>query len=112
MAYQWPGNVRELENVIERSVILAGPGQLITGEHLADLGGVGSPVSQRAGGAISDTGGLVTIPEEGVNLEELEKEHILEALRKAGGNKSKAARLLHMSRRRLYSRMNHHNIEY
>ena len=112
MSYRWPGNVRELENVIERAVILAGPGQLITGEHLADLGGDRSPVSGQDSGAISDAGGLVTIPEEGVNLEELEKQHILEALRKAGGNKSRAARLLHMSRRRLYSRMDHHKIEY
>ncbi len=109
-AYEWPGNVRELENVVERAVILAGPGSEITAAHLADLSTVASAGSEKpdSRSAVS----RVIIPDEGVDLEELEKEHILEALRKAGGNKSEAARLLTISRRRLYSRMNHHNIEY
>jgi two-component system NtrC family response regulator len=110
--YNWPGNVRELENVVERAVILAGSGGEITPVHLADL------ATEAGRNGISQEGGRpvaaqeVTIPDEGVDLEELEKQHILEALRKAGGNKSEAARLLSISRRRLYSRMNHHNIEY
>ncbi len=101
--YRWPGNVRELENVIERASILAGPGEEITAAFIAHLNA--TPALHE------DTPG-VTIPEGGVDIEDLEKQHILEALRQAGGNKSEAARLLHMTRRRLYSRMQHHDIEY
>ena len=108
--YDWPGNVRELENVVERAVILAGPGRPITGEHLADLAAAVPGTGTAA--PIPESAGSVSIPDEGVDLEELEKQHILEALRKTGGNKSEAARLLHISRRRLYSRMNHHGIDY
>ena len=101
--YRWPGNVRELENVIERAVILAGPGEEITARFISHLEAIPE----------SDEGApRVTIPEGGVDIEDLEKQHILEALRKSEGNKSEAARLLHMSRRRLYSRMQHHDIEY
>ncbi len=101
--YGWPGNVRELENVIERAAILAGPGQEITARFISHLEAI--PVHR-------EDAPRVTIPEGGVDIEDLEKQHILEALRKAGGNKSEAARLLHMTRRRLYSRMQHHDIEY
>lgn len=101
--YGWPGNVRELENVIERAAILAGPGQEITARFISHLEAI--PVDREGEPR-------VTIPEGGVDIEDLEKQHILEALRKAGGNKSAAARLLHMTRRRLYSRMQHHDIEY
>ena len=101
--YRWPGNVRELENVIERAAILAGSGQEITARFISHLEAI--PVHR-------EDAPRVTIPEGGVDIEDLEKQHILEALRKAGGNKSEAARLLHMTRRRLYSRMQHHDIEY
>ncbi len=101
--YGWPGNVRELENVIERAAILAGPGQEIAARFISHLEAI--PVHR-------EDAPRVTIPEGGVDIEDLEKQHILEALRKAGGNKSEAARLLHMTRRRLYSRMQHHDIEY
>ncbi len=101
--YGWPGNVRELENVIERASILAGPDEEITGELISQLLGEGGTAAGEQ---------RVTIPDTGVDIEELEKQHIVEALRKAGGNKTEAARLLHMSRRRLYSRMDHHKIEY
>jgi len=101
--YRWPGNVRELENVIERASILAGPGEEVTTALIAHL--QEAPV-------FPDGVTGVTIPEGGVDIEELEKQHILEAIRQAGGNKSEAARLLHMTRRRLYSRMQHHDIDY
>jgi len=101
--YGWPGNVRELENVIERAGILAGPDGEITGELISQLLGEGGTAAGEQ---------RVTIPDTGVDIEELEKQHIVEALRKAGGNKTEAARLLHISRRRLYSRMDHHKIEY
>jgi two-component system, NtrC family, response regulator AtoC len=105
MRYDWPGNIRELENVLERAVILAGDAKRIEPVHLvglpeADAGEPGGPGSRP-----------VHIPPQGVDLEELEKQHILAALKRTEGNKSEAARLLHMSRRRLYSRLTHHRIE-
>ncbi len=106
--YDWPGNVRELENVIERATILAGPGGRITAE---DLSWLAAPEPAGSGGPERDPQRVV-IPAGGVNLEELEKGHLLEALRRTGGNKTEAARLLHMSRRRLYSRLDHHGITY
>jgi DNA-binding NtrC family response regulator len=111
VGYAWPGNIRELENVVERAVILAGPGRPVEAEHLAmpssGAGLRGPDVGSGPGPAAG-----VTIPDRGVDLEEMERRHILEALRKTEGNKTESARLLHMSRRRLYSRMKHHGIEY
>lgn len=112
--HNWPGNVRELENVIERASILAGPREEITARLLSSL----SQTTALAGGeAVAEdirtiSEDRVVIPDEGVNMEELERSYILRAVEKAGGNKTEAARLLHMTRRRLYSRMTHHNIDY
>ncbi len=93
MNFDWPGNVRELENVIERAVILRGEGP-ISPEHLPqhlDFKGAKAAISE--------------LPDEGIVLEEHERDLIRKALRKADGNKSKAANLLGITRRRLYSMM-------
>jgi DNA-binding NtrC family response regulator len=87
----WPGNVRELENALERALILAGEGAVEPGH----LGG-GAPSRARAG-TVADL--LV----EGFELDALERDLILAALEKAGGNKAQAARMLGVSRRRMYS---------
>jgi two-component system response regulator AtoC len=89
MHYDWPGNVRELENVIERAVILA-EGEKIDDSHLSLL---------------SPSMGSASRPQEELNLEKLERQSILQALQKSGGNKAEAARLLGITRRALYSRM-------
>lgn len=89
LAYDWPGNVRELENVVERALILAGEGRITP-----DLLPFGRPRANR-----------MELPDEGVSLEEVERELIIRALEKAGWNKAKAAKLLGITRRRLYSRM-------
>jgi len=95
MKYSWPGNVRELENVVERSLILAGE-EVVTPDHL--------PVHIRGEGVYNDSPAF-EIPDEGLSIEEVEKNLIHKALHKAGGNKSKAAKLLGITRRRLYSMM-------
>ncbi len=110
--YPWPGNVRELENVIERSTILSGSGNPIGPEHLAMPSASGVPGAPPGRGGGRSIPGDVTIPESGIDLEDLERQHILEALRRSEGNKTEAAQLLKMSRRRLYSRMKHHEIDY
>lgn len=91
--HHWPGNVRELENVIERAIILCGD-QPISIEHFP-----AHILAQKPARKFSE------LPDEGINLEEHERELILQALAKAKGNKSKAAILLGISRRRLYSMM-------
>ena len=100
--HPFPGNIRELENHLERALILAGPGP-IGPEHLPGLGG--SSMTQ-----VQASERLPEIPDEGVSLEELEKRYILSALEKTSGNKSRAAQLLGMTRRTLYSRMERHGI--
>ena len=98
--YSFPGNVRELEHTIERALILAGS-DAITTEHLS--------FAQSAPAAAGPTW-VPTIPPEGLSLEVLEKELILQALERAAGNKSAAARLLGLTRRTLYSRMEKHGL--
>lgn len=93
--YRWPGNVRELENVIERSLIMSTTG-IIKEEDL--------PRHVRSLPS-TPTSGSLDIPTEGISLEQVERDLIKNALNKAGGNKSKAAKLLGITRRKLYSMM-------
>jgi DNA-binding NtrC family response regulator len=102
LSHPLPGNVRELENLVERAAILAGKGP-IRPEHV--------PVASSPAAAASGGPCLVPeIPDEGLSLESLEKELILRALDKARGNKSQAARLLGLTRRTLYSRLERHGL--
>ena len=98
LSYDWPGNIRELKNVLERAVILSGGEPLTVEEFSLQIDS--APLEGSAGGS-RQAGGL----------EETEKEMILAALEKAGGNKTEAARLLGITRRRLYSRMKAHRLK-
>ncbi|RMF54929.1 MAG: sigma-54-dependent Fis family transcriptional regulator [Calditrichaeota bacterium] len=96
MDYDWPGNVRELQNAIERAAIVCDG--IIRVEDL--------PLNIRSSRALSSASGKwFELPEEGIHLDEFEKELIRQALEKAGGNKTRAAELLGITRRRLYSMM-------
>jgi DNA-binding NtrC family response regulator len=99
-AYSWPGNVRELENAIERAVALS------RGARLApdDL-----PERVRASGGASAI--ITRASERNLTLRELEREYIFEALRKAGGNKTRAAELLGLDRKTLYRRLEEYRAE-
>ena len=94
VAYDWPGNVRELENALTRALVLAG-GAPIAVEHL--------PAVRRQVPQLSHLLDLLLGP--GFSLDTLERDMIHHALLKAGGNKARAARLLGITRRRLYSRL-------
>jgi DNA-binding NtrC family response regulator len=84
VSYDWPGNVRELRNVIERIVVLEG-GDTILPEHLpAEIRREPPP----------HPGQMVSLPEEGVSLDEMEKALMVQALAKANGNRARAARLI------------------
>ncbi|MCH7680875.1 sigma-54-dependent Fis family transcriptional regulator, partial [candidate division KSB1 bacterium] len=93
--YRWQGNVRELENVIERSLIMSNTDKITERDlppHVKNVPALGAS-------------GSFEIPDEGLFLAEVEKKLIKNALNKAGGNKSKAAKLLGITRRKLYSMM-------
>jgi DNA-binding NtrC family response regulator len=92
--YHWPGNVRELQNIIERACALAKGTVLAVGDIHLDL----RPAKTGNGAA---TGFLP----DGMTLEQWEDEMIQEALRRANGNKSQAARLLGLSRNALRYRL-------
>ena len=93
--YDWPGNVRELENLLERLVVL-GRSDTIAAADLPEALRRDAP---RFGGARID------LPPDGIVLEEVERGLIEEALRRADGNQSAAARFLGISRQTLIYRM-------
>jgi two-component system, NtrC family, response regulator AtoC len=97
LAYRWPGNVRELRNLIERVVLLE-EGERLEVEHLPpELAG-------RRVASDEDTGGLPT-------LAQMEADHISEVLRLTAGNKSRAARILGISRQGLIEKVRRLRIE-
>ncbi len=95
LSYHWPGNIRQMKNIVKRATLLA-QGSFIT---LLELGSelLETPVSTSSSMALRN--------------EETEKEHILEALRQTGNNKSKAAQLLDIDRKTLYNKLKLYNID-
>lgn len=85
MDYHWPGNVRQLESVIERAYIMC-DGEVIDIEHLPEEVKKTKITFEK----------LIDIPDEGIDLDKLEKELIKKAIAKSNGKLSNAARLLHM----------------
>ncbi len=98
LSYHWPGNVRELKNLIERIMILEA-GDKILPEHLpCEI----NPVYNKENNA---QGPVVRLPSTGIDIEEVEKELIRQALEMTGNNQTRAARLLNLSRDALRYRM-------
>ncbi len=92
MSYAWPGNVRELENAIENAIVL-GEGEIILPEHLPF-----TLTSRSASG--TSTGSFINAgPSYREKMEAAEKMVLEDAIRKAGGNKSEAAKRLGISLR-------------
>jgi|SRR6185437_8208610 len=98
-AFDWPGNVRELENVIERAVALGEGAELLARDLRLDLGASSKPAPTSA-----------LLPD-GWTLEQWEQAVIREALKRAAGNKSQAARLLGLSRNALRYRLSTMGVE-
>jgi DNA-binding NtrC family response regulator len=88
LSYGWPGNVRELRNVVERIVVLESD-ETVLPDHLPKeiLFGKGGARTVSAGSGI-------TLPDSGLSLDNVEKDLIRQALEKARGNKTQAAKLL------------------
>jgi two-component system response regulator HydG len=112
LVHPWPGNARELRNAIERAILLC-DGGLITREHLPAA--VSRPEETgRGAGALSGNGAggpRSTLPAGGVSLEEIDRAYVEQALQQARGNKSKAARLLKITRAQLYSRLEKYGLD-
>lgn len=87
--HPWPGNIRELRNLAERLVIL-NAGKVVDVENL--------PFSLRGADEAVDTARRFALPENGVDLEAVESDLLRQALARTGGNKSRAAKLLSLSR--------------
>ncbi|MCC6651383.1 MAG: sigma-54-dependent Fis family transcriptional regulator [Candidatus Eisenbacteria bacterium] len=104
MEYPWPGNVRELRNLVERVVLLE-EGDLIDAEHLPpEMIGRRSAPAPAVAAAVRDALSLPT-------LAQIEAEHISEVLRLTSGNKSRAARILGISRQGLIEKLRRLRIE-
>ena len=91
--YDYPGNVRELENIITRVALIS--------DSIIEQ--VDLPAPQEVEAQEADP--IDRILDEGITLDDLERQLIIKAIEKASGNKSKAAQLLGITRRRLYSMM-------
>jgi len=95
--YSWPGNIRELENTIERIIILS---------HGDEIGISDLPAEVRAGLNARDRAGSgFMLPEEGIDLEEVELDMVRQALDRTGANVPKSAKLLGLTTKTLEARM-------
>ncbi len=99
--YSWPGNVRELRNVLERILILEDGDELLP-EHLP-------PEIRNDGKRSEQDENTVRLPADGVRLADVEADLIRQALSRTGGNVSRAARLLGVSRDTLRYRLEKHD---
>lgn len=97
--YHWPGNVRELANVLERAILISAERSEILPDDLPQT--MVCP-------AFDDKEHRIALSQDRLRLDNMEKEHIEKVLEFAGGNKSKAARLLGISRKKLYQKIERH----
>ncbi len=104
-AYDFPGNVRELENIVERAVALAAGPNIALGDLPEEVGGAAARPNET----------LLTLPDEGCNLDdvvgEVERRLILEALARTGGIRTSAAKLLGITLRSLRYRLQKHALQ-
>jgi DNA-binding NtrC family response regulator len=104
--YGWPGNVRELRNVVERAMLFVDK-QVIDADDLTLVSGyhpgakkapaTPAPTAERAEG--------IVLPEQGINLDQLEQELIRQAMERTGGVKAHAATLLGLTRDQIRTRL-------
>ena len=106
LAYDWPGNVRELKNVIERAILLNREGYITVEDFPGEISG---SLKRSKDNEYLDLINL-SLPRGGISLELIEKEIIRKSLEMTGGNQSKAAQMLRISRDALRYRMDKFNL--
>jgi two-component system response regulator AtoC len=109
--HNWPGNVRELRNIIERVMILEDRDEVDVTDLPEELVQRAGPVEDEdvaddpsAAGA-ANAAGLIQLPEAGISLRDVQFELVRQALERTGGNQTKAAQLLRISRDALRYKM-------
>jgi transcriptional regulator with PAS, ATPase and Fis domain len=106
MNYSWPGNVRQLENIIERMVALTGARTSIVAEDLP-----GEVIESRDGPVTPS----IEIPDGGINFQSIvsnmERDLIMQSLKKSNGNKKLAAELLNLKRTTLIEKIKRIGLE-
>jgi DNA-binding NtrC family response regulator len=106
MNHHWPGNVRELQNVIERAVILCGESGCLELEHLGMVStSSSSPKPPMATPPVAGPAMPISSGEQFPSLNELEKQHVMAAIARSGGNRTQAARMLGISVRTLRNKL-------
>jgi two-component system, NtrC family, response regulator AtoC len=105
LSARWDGNIRELKNVIERACMLT-DGTLISERELSGAFGPENQGTMRTRAAEGPR--AVEMP---AQLDEIERAHILDVLRQVNGNRMAAAKVLGISRRALYRRLERHHLE-
>jgi len=100
--YDWPGNVRELRNVIERALILEDANEITT-EYLP--GGLLAPARVAQSSIERSNETRFVLPEHGISLDEAELSFVKQAIQRSGGNQTRAAELLGISRDQLRYRL-------
>ncbi len=90
VSYAWPGNIRELRNLLERLVVLEGAEEIMP-EHLPNW------LTGKSGVAAPVPNSRLALPPQGLSLDEVEKDLILQALERTNHNKTQAAKLLNIT---------------
>lgn len=105
--YQWPGNVRQLRNAIERAQILANDHRITMDDLPSEVVDPHTDDTSRTGPAPAAVTAIAT---DSPRLQDLERAHIVEILKREHGNKARAARILGIHRRKLYRLLERYNI--
>ncbi len=104
LTHDWPGNVRELRNAIERAMILEESSEIRPSSLPITIGHTAAMAAAAPAVSVSD------FPDSGLSLEDNEKQLLMRALEKTGGNQTQAAKLLHITRDTLRYKMKKFNL--
>ena len=104
-SYGWPGNVRELENVLERAGILSSGGTIALENLPVDIAGVASTPVTVSEGEVQNSFSIPAV------TAQLERKLIVEAIAHCNGNKAKAAKLLEISERSLWYKLDQYQLK-